>query len=118
MTPDVLIYPNATLVKSQHVSSTGGGGGTHRGYATDDTFETVVAYYEQHLGPGDRDSAAGTNKWLRSDEVDAHKQLVVVESGNARKSPVTASVPGTSICLSSIFFTRLSGDAPNSGDAP
>ena len=118
MTPDVPIYPNATLVKSQHVSLMGGGGGTHSGYATDDAFETVVVYYEQHLGPCDRDSAAGTNKWLRSDETGKHKRLVIVESGNALKSPVTASVPGTSVCLGSLFFARHSEDAPNLADAP
>ena len=111
MVPDIPSYPNAKMVDSQHISLAGGGGGTNVGYASDDSYETVVRYYEQQLGPGDKDSFPGSCRWLFSEVRGGgeSKLLLVVESGDADKSPVTRAVEGTSICIGQMYFIRAQG---------
>ncbi|HKB38789.1 MAG TPA: hypothetical protein VKD72_20265, partial [Gemmataceae bacterium] len=77
------VYPNATAENRRSVSLVGGGGGIDSTFASGDTIEMVVAYYEQHFGPGDKESLPGKCRWMFSETKDnwVSTRLLVVEAG-------------------------------------
>jgi hypothetical protein len=56
-------YPNGTILFSQSMSAAGGGGGMAQNEVTADPTEVVVAFFEERLGPAQRDAASGSAVW-------------------------------------------------------